>query len=69
MSGVEKTSPMTKDAAARIQANENMERNANIPWKAKNEKDTGFDARAQSAADKNANEAAKQGEGQGEQNK
>ncbi|CCT71541.1 uncharacterized protein FFB20_12986 [Fusarium fujikuroi] len=49
MSGVEKTSnPITKDAAARIQSNE-----------AKNGKDTCFDSRAQAAADKNANEAAK----------
>ncbi|CVK98107.1 hypothetical protein FPRO06_09240 [Fusarium proliferatum] len=59
MSGVEKTNnPITKDAAARIQSNE-----------AKNGKDTGFDSRAQAAADKNANEAAKQGNGQGEQKK
>ncbi|KAG4277452.1 hypothetical protein FPRO04_07229 [Fusarium proliferatum] len=57
MSGVEKTNnPITKDAAARIQSNENG-------------KDTGFDSRAQAAADKNANEAAKQGNGQGEQKK
>lgn len=37
--------------------------------KAKNGKDTGFDSRAQAAADKNANEAAKQGNGHGEQKK
>ncbi|KAG7411125.1 hypothetical protein ACKAV7_010538 [Fusarium commune] len=51
MSGVEKTIiPMTKEAAARIQSDA-----------ARNHKETGFEARAQAAADKNANEVAKEG--------
>ncbi|KAJ4269614.1 hypothetical protein NW762_001282 [Fusarium torreyae] len=55
MSGKDNSTPMTKEAAARIQSAE-----------AKSGNDPGFAARAQSAGDKNANAAQAQAKGQGE---